>query len=438
VQYIVPVQEDDNIVVDERWALVNRVVSSRGFSKAGQLRELLLYIARIAIESPSAEITEQEIGCRVLGRRPDYDTQADNIVRVQVRHLRQKLEEYFAGDGQDEPILLSIPKGRRALVFEMRPVAQPEPTLGSVAPAVPAAAAASRKLVIAGCVAGLVAVLAGAFLAGRLSASAVPGPTRSAHRESPNPLWRRLFTHDQPTTIVIADSTLVVLQDLLGTNLTLDEYVAGAPRKLIEKVASPELRAALWQIAGRQHTSLADATLSGKLYELGRGFNSNVSVRYSRNMNVRDFNTGNFILIGSKRGIPWIDLFESDMNFLFDRFGPDRRFGFRNKRPAAGEAGEYSSLVRSDGHYQAFATISLVPNLTRTGSVLLLAGVSMEATEAAGEFTMSNSFDKLIAQVSQGSTSNELPYFEALIRTEAVSGAPHKIELVASRRPALD
>jgi hypothetical protein len=106
---------------DERWGLVTRVTASRLFGKAAQLRELLLFLAEKAIASPAVEITEQEIGSRVLGRRPDYDPQSDNIVRVQIRRLRQKLEEYFVADGLHEPMVIAIPKGSHVLRFERRP-----------------------------------------------------------------------------------------------------------------------------------------------------------------------------------------------------------------------------------------------------------------------------------------------------------------------------
>jgi len=92
---------------DERWALVQRVASSRRLLKAQQLREILLYLSRrVLTDNPSA-IGEQEIGCKVLGRRPDFNPNEDNIVRVQVRHLRKKLDEYFSSEGLAEPIVLT-------------------------------------------------------------------------------------------------------------------------------------------------------------------------------------------------------------------------------------------------------------------------------------------------------------------------------------------
>src|SRR6185437_5645466 len=61
---------------------------------------------------------EHEIGCNVLGRKPDFNPYDDNIVRVQISHLRKKLEEYFSSDGKDETVQIRIPRGAYLPRFE--------------------------------------------------------------------------------------------------------------------------------------------------------------------------------------------------------------------------------------------------------------------------------------------------------------------------------
>src|SRR5690242_4875368 len=161
-----PISISDEFAHDERWALANRIVGSHHFGKSVQLRELLLYLSKRAIVSPSEDVTEQEIGWRVLGRRPDYNPQTDNIVRVQIRRLRQKLEEYFSVDGADEPLVISVPKGSHVLRFDPRP--QPAPVHVTEAPALTASAPAGTKRLPR--VAALIALTLIAFFAGRASA----------------------------------------------------------------------------------------------------------------------------------------------------------------------------------------------------------------------------------------------------------------------------
>ena len=106
---------------DERWPLVLRVAGSRHFGKAQRL-DILIYLCRRAILEPGAIVKEHEIGCNVLGRKPDFSPTEDNIVRVQVSHLRKKLDEYYASDGKNDPIWIAIPKGSYVARFEPRPV----------------------------------------------------------------------------------------------------------------------------------------------------------------------------------------------------------------------------------------------------------------------------------------------------------------------------
>src|SRR5437899_971240 len=113
---------------DARWALVQSIASSRPFARASQLREFLLFVTSRALTGRLNEINEVEIGRTVLGRRAAFNPQEDNIVRVQARHLRAKLDDYFRTEGKDEPLILTIPKGTYVPSFEpcpARPQAPP-------------------------------------------------------------------------------------------------------------------------------------------------------------------------------------------------------------------------------------------------------------------------------------------------------------------------
>ena len=414
---------------DARRALVARVVASPGFAKASHLRNLLLYLSEKAISEPGGEVSEQEIGSRVLGRRPDYDPQADNIVRVQIRHVRQKLDEYFAGDGRLEPVVITIPKGGHVLRFEPR-----------AAPPVPPPSRGASRLLTAGRLgraALALAVALAAFLLGRFSSSWTASPAAPHVEVSGSPLWDRLFSKDQETTVVIADSSLVFVQNTLRTFLTLGEYLNGSLQDRVQAVPEPAMRAALQEMLVRQYTSLADATVSGRLYALGTRMGARVRVRFSRHLNIRDFDSGNFILMGSKHSIPWVELFEPNLNFVMRQTGADWRFGFVNRQPLKAEAPAYFTVVRPGEPQETFATISELPNTARTGTVLLLDGITMEASEAAANFALSGDFDRLMEKVLGPASSRNLPYFEVLLRIQSMAGAPRRTEVLAWRKPRI-
>src|SRR4051795_9897159 len=106
--------------VDDRRAILQRVLWSRYLEKAGRIREFLTYVCEASFANPAADIHEQEIGEQVFGKPAGYETTQDNIVRVTASQARKKLEQYFAAEGAAEPIVLEIPKGQYTPVFRER------------------------------------------------------------------------------------------------------------------------------------------------------------------------------------------------------------------------------------------------------------------------------------------------------------------------------
>ncbi len=417
-------------VNDERWALVQRVVASHCFAKAPQLRDFLLYITSHFLTNREAEINEYRIGSSVLGRRPDFEQAGDNIVRVQARHLRKKLEDYFASEGLREPLLIIIPKGAYVPCFEPR--APLEDTVVAVQPET----RSRRGLWLLCALAIALAVSTGAFwwktvqLQKRVESSPAP-PSPAAHA-----LWPLVFAKGQPTNIVVADTCLVMLQDILHSDITLKEYATHSyPSDLLAQVRDPQLKSALELISKRQYTSLGDVNAVSSLLPISARYGAKGAIRYSRHLNIREFKTDNFILVGSRRGVPWVQLFETKLNFSLERSAQSDKFIYRNKSPLPGEREAYATTGDASGPSETYSLIALLPNLGKTGNVLLLAGLTMVGTEAAGEFVATQEFADELAKRLPSRPGEPQKYFEMLIRTKAVGGAARETDVMAARVP---
>src|ERR1700692_4391739 len=107
----------DNLQSDERWRLVQRIISSPPFQKGTRLRDLLQYVTEQTIRGHAHELTEQHIGNALFHKPSDYSPLEDSSVRVHARQLRLKLHEYFNEDGRNESLILEIPKGAYAPAF---------------------------------------------------------------------------------------------------------------------------------------------------------------------------------------------------------------------------------------------------------------------------------------------------------------------------------
>jgi len=105
---------------DEIRLQLDRILASATFSSADRMSGFLRYIVERTLAGEGDQIKEYVIGVAVFGRGDDYDPRLDSIVRVEARRLRTKLDEYYAADGRDDAIVISMPRGSYSPTFEQR------------------------------------------------------------------------------------------------------------------------------------------------------------------------------------------------------------------------------------------------------------------------------------------------------------------------------
>jgi tetratricopeptide (TPR) repeat protein len=133
---------------------LDKILASAQFAGAARLSRFLSFIVEATLEDRSAGIKESLIAVEVYGRPADYDPRVDSTVRVEAWRLRAKLREYYETSGQDDELIIDLPKGRYVPSFRERrkslPQAGPPP-----APAVLRGRAVAAVTVIALACAGL-------------------------------------------------------------------------------------------------------------------------------------------------------------------------------------------------------------------------------------------------------------------------------------------
>lgn len=140
---------------------LERILAAPAFA-SGRHPRFLRYVVERTLAGEADQLKEYVLGLEVFDRSDGYDPRLDSIVRVEARRLRAKLEEYYAGPGADDPVVIDIPRGSYAPLFTTRvePIGQPEVEI----PAEPRAAPLSLKRWAA--VAGFSAALAVVGLTG--------------------------------------------------------------------------------------------------------------------------------------------------------------------------------------------------------------------------------------------------------------------------------
>ena len=100
---------------------LERLLAWPEMSRSPQLGRFLDYIVQRTLEGNEQSIKAYSIAVDVFGRPPDFDPQADPIVRVQARRLRALLHDYYRGPGGNDVIQIRLPVGRYIPEFTVVP-----------------------------------------------------------------------------------------------------------------------------------------------------------------------------------------------------------------------------------------------------------------------------------------------------------------------------
>jgi hypothetical protein len=453
--------EDETSVLESNphWKLAERVARSPALYRATQLREMLLFIVRQSILNPEEPIHEFDIAHQVLGRRSDFNPLDDNIVRVQMAHLRKKLEHHFSTDGKREDVVITVALGSYRPVFSPRLHFAPSPpTVDDSEPGrkedrsaiaevsgdpLPSRIAEARQhatlvssrrrgiwLSVAAALVILSLALACLVLWLRLNDSR---QTLTAARLSlapwksqPSaPLWSNFFDTSHDTDVVLSDDSYLLIEQISKQSTPFYSYLN---RTYLDpsqtNSLSPETRFIQRMIATKTLGNTSEFKLAQRILALDP-LAKNVHLFGARQYMPALVKQDNAILIGGRVSNPWVEIFEGRLNFVentkFEGFGVTT---VTNRVPAPGEQALYAS-TDSVG----YCVVAFLPNPGQDRKVLLIEGTSAEATEAAGDFLAGEQFSAFRGMLH----ASNLPYFEVLLKTSQVRGTPLTVTIVAYR-----
>lgn len=104
---------------------LENILASAELGSAPSLQRFLRHVVEETLAGRSGSLKEYAIGSVVFGRGEDFNPRIDPIVRVQARNVRARLEQYYAGPGARDPVIIELPKGTYVPVFRSRRQATP-------------------------------------------------------------------------------------------------------------------------------------------------------------------------------------------------------------------------------------------------------------------------------------------------------------------------
>src|SRR5215813_5642955 len=97
-----------------------KILSSPSFASSPRMNRFLKYVVETTLEGKGALIKEYVIALEVFDKSDAYDPREDSTVRTEASKLRARLSRYYENEGQEDPVLISVPKGGYVPAFESR------------------------------------------------------------------------------------------------------------------------------------------------------------------------------------------------------------------------------------------------------------------------------------------------------------------------------
>ncbi len=427
---------------------LERMLESNHFKQSRRYPALLRFIVEETLEGRGDLLKERVLGVEVFGRDPSYDTSADPVVRVTIAEIRKRIAQYYHDDVHDAEIRIELPAGhyiaefrpgkkigRASVADEERaqetelpsPAAAEEipalspgrmnlavPDLSSAAPPVSLRRSLTfpvRKLALWSAVLIVLATVTGVAY-------------RETHPPALDQLWAPLLRSGKqvlisiPTDVGRHHGALTTPADLFAN----DSGQRNTPG------AKPEVVTFLDHETNGENVVFSDALATVKIAHLIASQSREFRVKLNATTTLDDLRQGPAVLIGGLDNqwtlqaiapLPFRFAGDDEQGYWISdaRHPADRRWSLNLKQEYAKVTRDYALVARVQGG--------------QTGQPeMIVAGIGMSGTMAAGEFIVSpEGAGELRQRIGPGLRNRE---FEAILSTDVVNGvagAPHILEV---------
>jgi len=383
------------MVLDE----LHAILASYHFRSSKRYPALLEYVVGKTLDGHSGDLKERTLGVEVFDRQPDYDTNADPVVRFSAGEIRKRIAQYYHETGEDSPLQIDLPLGSYVPEFKPRPVpsaAEPQEFLPSPlhADSVPGQTVRFAFRPYARWAMGIVLVLVavGAYSLHKVSASSTA-----------DELWAPLFQSPGPVLIVLG---------------------SGHPELVTPEPAQTSLMEHM--IGPYHHISLSSALALSRLTGLIQGRGRSYEIKEGSATSLVDLRSRSVVLVGALNNL-WTLRLLDPLRFRFvtrplahiedDKSTQHPDWSVDFSKPYATVSTDYAIVAR---YHDA----------TTNGTVMVIAGIGPYGTEAASEFVTSpRSLEQLLRKVPAGWQSKNL---EMVLKTEVIAGEAGPPSLVAA------
>ncbi|MGB8030403.1 MAG: hypothetical protein WCF30_12160 [Terracidiphilus sp.] len=395
----IPTSEEERELVRKE---LDAIVSSNHFRGSKRYPAMLRYVVRAAIDGRASDLKERTLGVEVFGRDPDYDTNADPVVRISAGEVRKRIAQFYHENGHGVKLEIELPVGSYVPEFMLRepesPEAPAERDIEKLASTEGHLHKSPHQYRIVALAAIVVLTVAAAFVIYAYHRAA------SLKSASIDELWRPMIKSPDPVLVVV------------GTGHNADQM-------------SPELAETTFfdRITGPYHrVSVATATTLANVAAVLRQRGTAFEIKEDNETSLTDMHSRTIILIGATNNA-WTMRLVSPLRFRFLP-GPNAQVqdtkNLQNTDWSVDFLKPYASISTD------YAIVARYRDPTTEGPVMVVAGLGPFGTEAAGAFVATPQYlEQLAKQLPLGWENKNI---EMVLKTEVIDGKAGPPVLVAA------
>src|SRR5215469_626020 len=394
-----------------------RLLASPLFQHSKHYPALLRYIVNETLEGRGSHLKERALGVDVFSREPNYDTNADPVVRTTACEVRKRIAQYYHESGHEDEIRIDLPAGAYVPEFSF-PVAKSLPAEASPTPAPPSlpspplpspateqpsnssiAAFAlqpkRRTWVLAGV--AVISLCAAGFL------------------------WSRPWTPDSALDRFwspVVSSPMPVLMCISGV-LNQEPPNSTPDFPASDSTVRDMLR---WN-----RVPFSDALALSSLTRFLGSRNQHTHVRLAASLKLEDLRDGPAVLIGAFNN-RWTMRLARQMRFSFVNDGGVNFIQDRQKTSARKWRNENGLDIPLTSLSEDYALISRVVDPTTGQLVVTAAGIMAYGTRAAGEFLTDTAYMEQAVKFAPGDWTHKNIQIVLSTRIVGENNGPPRVE----------
>ncbi|HKQ76939.1 MAG TPA: hypothetical protein VJ810_24805 [Blastocatellia bacterium] len=440
---------------------LDRVLNSKHFVHAPMKQKFLRLTCDFHLSGRGAELNEYLIGREVFDRDDSYNPATDPIVRVGAHGVREKLALYYQRDGADDELRIEIPIGSYEPVFirtgyaqaaEAALVLSADAEIGRLSTGVIEAESApteslprveaKKKLVAMQIVVATLSVAVVILVIMVLGLREKAGSHASSlakNRDSQGVVWEPFLKSAEPTVLVLSNPTVHRAVTGSDPDVAARRAISLTPEQATMLTSASGGRLPLKQDqplqlipAFNMYTGIGEAIGIYRISSMLQGAGEQTLLKQSRSIGPEDLRDHDIIILGSVYSNQWSKPLSIKENFVYTSRGT-----IENRAPANGEQAEYKAAFdeRTGNLLEDHALITVIPTVTGERTIMVLAGIYSEGTEAAAEFVTNGAYlNELNQRLRQLGAQSENPiYYQVLLKVRVENAFPTKVSLVTVR-----